>query len=424
MPPAPKPVARSSYQVDPLYPDAEGNVAPDVFVLPPNLNYQTATSVVISNVYLPPAKPEVPGPNTDDFTVTFNTPSQPTTPTTANTTLTVAIANANQWKADPQSRAALRTNFALLADMLDVMEFMAKSLVPGATQLILRRVAEVLPAALYESLYFYYGFNSGLMPAGTEGACPWVDVQPGMRLLVQPEPTQYVAPGAVPANGPTMGAPSPLDLVGVTSPADGFRRVAFDPFLASMAAPTVPPTPLSDTAPQIVAGGLVDLQSAGTARRYYRVLYPKALPDANRTGDGKLTDSVTLVGADLRPAIDAAALAFQQGQTVPNGTGAPFVYWVLRGRTTLVPQIQIVVNGRPTWVTLGTTVRSLVEAYAVSNPYSWYASGTSNAPITVARGGPTQVVLFNVDQTPVSDPRVFDLPLVQGDSVTMNVPMP
>jgi hypothetical protein len=424
------PTPQNSYQVDPGFPATDGGMAPDVYLLPPSFQYQAPTQVSVANVYLPPAPLVVPAnpPYAEDFTLTWNAPSTGTKPTTANVTLTITIENANQWKTDAASRAALRAHFALLAAALDDMELTDRSLAPGATQLVLRRVAEMLPAPLAESLFYYHGLSTGL---GTAGACPYVDLLPGTRLVAQPQASQFTAPGAKPQNGPTAGGHLALDLHGVTG-GDGLRRVAFDAFLGSIAAPLIPATPLSSTAPQVIAGGALDLQAAGTARRWYRLLYPLGLPDADSAGGGGLLESVTLAGAETRADLEAATVAFQSGRAASAAGATPLLYWVLRGRTVLVPQVTVFVNGGPRWVALGTTVRHVVEPYASSNPYAWDAGSHTNLQVTVSRPltpngqslpqPPRQPIAFNVEQTPLSDPRVYELPLVQGDVLTVTIP--
>jgi hypothetical protein len=426
----PTPTSKNTYQVDPLFPAGGGATAADVYVLPPTFQYQSPTTVTVPNVYLPPAPLTVPDGSAyaGDFTLQWNGPGGGTTATTDNTTLTVNILNANQWRSDAGSRGKLQANFAALATALDGMEYTAKSLVPGATLLLLRRVAEMLPAPLLESLFYYYRLSSGL---GTAYACPYVDLVPGMRLVVQPEGSQFTAPGAVPQNGPVAGAPLALDLHARTSP-DGFRRLAFDGFLGTIASPQVPATPLSATAPQVVAGGVLDLQGSGTARRWYRLLYPTSLPSANSAGDGKLLDSIALVGADSRTDIDAATASYQSGQPATASGNVPLLYWVLRGRAAVIPQISVFVNQATQWLPLGTTVRDVVESLVLSNPYAWDAGQNTGRQLSLYRpmtpsGSPLpqpaqQAVMFNVAQATLSDPRVYDLPLVQGDAMSVTVP--
>lgn len=425
----PTPTPTSTYQVEPQFPAGDEATAADVYVLPPSFQYKFSTTVTVPNIYRPPAALTLPdGSNfAQDFVLQWNGPGGNNTPATDNTTLTITIQNANQWRSDPKSRATLQANFALLATALDGMEYTAQSLVPGATLLLLRRIAEVLPAPLAESLFYYYRLSSGI---GTAAACPYVDLVPGMRVVVQPEAAQFTAPAAVPQNGPVAGGALAFDLHGRTSP-DGLRRIAFDGFLGSIASPQVPPTPLSSTAPQVVAGGVLDLHGSGTARRWYRLLYPTALPDANTAGEGKLISSITLVGADTRTDIDNATTSYQSGQPATASGSVPLLYWVLRGRSAVIPQISVFVNQATQWLPLGTTVRDVVESLVLSNPHAWDAGGAGTQlslyrPMT-PNDSPLpqpaqQPVMFNVAQASLSDPRVYDLPLVQGDVISVTVP--
>ena len=75
----------------------------------------------------------------------------------------------------------------------------------------------------------------------------------------------------------------------------------------------------------------------------------------------------------------------------------------------------------------GLTVRDVVESLILSNPYAWSGSWVSfSRPMTP--NGPAlpqpaqQPAMFNVAQATLSDPRVYDLPLDQGDVITVTLP--
>ena len=133
----PTPTSKNAYQVNPQFPAGGGATAADVYVLPPSFQYLSPTTVTVPNVYLPPAPLTVPDGSkyAEDFTLQWNGPGVGVTPTTDNTTLTLTILNANQWRSDAGSRAKLQANFEFLATALDGMEYTTKSLVPGATNL-------------------------------------------------------------------------------------------------------------------------------------------------------------------------------------------------------------------------------------------------------------------------------------------------
>jgi hypothetical protein len=387
----------------------------DVFLLPPTpVEYDKASIVTAGNVYRPPSLPP-PIPNNppygDDFTIAWTVPSQPTT---ANVSLSIGIKNANQWRCGASARQALQANFSQLAIALDQLEYTSQVLLPGATQLILRRIAEILPAPLRESLYYFHGLNTGILSAQ---ACPYVDLTPGMRLVIQPEANQLYAPGSS-LNGLVGGGSVELPLCGVTG-SDGFRRIAFDPFLGAIAAPQIANVP--QPGPQVVAGGVLDLQAAGLARRWYRLLYPPSLPSSASGGDVQLSDSVTLVGAETRADLELATANFQAGKPA-TGVAAPLVYTVLRGRAAIVPQVAFLLNGQPAYAELGTTFRQLVEPTLPSNPLEWGGgqAGSMTRLLTPQPKGLPQAksVMFtprNLSST--QDPRAFDLPVVQGDAV-------
>jgi hypothetical protein len=409
------PPQTQGYQTYPDYVGTDGVETGVPYLLPPQFTWDKPNSITIADVYLPPATPPVPAQPAygTDFELKWNVK----VPTTQAATLEVTILNANQWKGAPAARLALRNSFIALAEALDELERPTGKgeqpvLVPGAAAIVLRRVAEIIPAAIAESPFYFYGLNTGI---GTATPCPYVDLAPGMRLLLQPEPSQFAAPGN-PLNGPAPGAPLVLQLSGVTG-ADGYRRVCFDTFLGAIAAPQIANKAVGPTAPQTVIGGVLDLQASGTARRLYRLLYPNTLPPASSPGDVQLSDSITLVGAESRADLEAATIAFQAGKSA-TGVSAPLVYSVIRGRVAVAPQVAVNLDGAVTWVALGTTVRDLVEQLVFSNPLVWGSQVELHR-----RCGATppslQPLVFNPGKTTLTDPHVYELPVVQGDMISV-----
>lgn len=413
------PVQQSGYQTYPGFTGTDNGCQDAVYLLPPSFTYDAENQVTVPNVYLPPVVPPA-GPSNDDFNLVWNTPNPPATSTA---TLTVTITNVNQWKCDPGSRSDLRANFAALAAALDALEFpdppSGACLVPGATALILRKVAEIMPAPLAESLFYFYGLSTGTT-AGP--ACPYVDLVPGMRLAIQPETYQFIGvPGQT--NGYVPSGQQYVPVGGVLG-ADGFRRVGFEPFLGFIAAPKIANQPVGQASPQVPIGGALDLAAAAAARRWYRLLYPAELPTSGQPGDFQLGDSITLVGAETRADLEAATTSFQSGLPA-TGTRAPLVYSVLRGRGSIVPQIAIQVSGSMEWVSLGTTVREVVEERFFSNPRAWDHNTSTGQQFTLGRyqsaAPPAKVaMIFNPSHAPLADPRVYELPVIQGDTIAIS----
>lgn len=414
------PVPTNTYQTFPNYKDANGVTASVPFLLPPTFTVGGPTTVTISLVYQGGSPTPLTPPCSNDFTLDWNIPKQPTT---GNVTLTVTIAAGNQWSCSQANRDALRANYALLGAALDTMEI-GGVLVPGATALILRRVGEVMAAPISESLFYLHGLNTGL---NTAQACPYVNLLPGMRLLIQPQATQFVGVGST-ANGPVAAGEQTFQLGNVTGP-DGLCYVSFNGFLTAISPPEIANVPLSGTAPQVVIAGALDLQAAGTACRWYRLLYPPKLPPATSAGDAQLGDSITLVGAQSWADLELATAAFQSGQPATNAA-KPLVYSVFRGRLSVIPQVAVAVNNKLVYVPLGTTVRNVLESLAPSNPLTWDTDQQQNLVATTNRLMTNETnakypqpvkVAFNPapNATPLPDPGVYDLPLAHGDSLNV-----
>jgi hypothetical protein len=254
-----------------------------------------------------------------------------------------------------------------------------------------------------------------------------------MRLSVLTASNQFVGPGNT-LSGMVAGGALDVEIGGVLD-ASGTRRVSFEPFLGAIADPVIDNTPVGPSSPQSAIAGVADLHAAGSLRRWYRLLYPPKLPPASGPGDLALGDSVTLVGAETRADLEAATTSFQSGTAAKAMGPKSLVYSVLRGRATVVPKIAVNVLGQPTWVSVGTTVRDIVERYAPTsllstNPLQWNPPGGSGA-FTLVRLPVNGQTSFNppaytdatdkrVDTgTVVPDPRVYELPLQQGDVVTV-----
>lgn len=386
------------------------------FLLPPGAEDGKGNDqeVTVENVFPPgkaPAEPTSP-PYAADFSWQAK----------GKGSLVITIeGNGNQWRGGAAARAELRKHFTELLVAFDALEYPSGPLLPGATALIARAVAEVMPAPIAESLFFYYGMNSGLT---TGSETPYVDLVPGMRVVVQPTANQFVGIGSG-RNGMVAAGSLTLRVCGSIG-SDGHRRVGFDPFLAALASPVVPNNPVGQGSPQVEISGVQDLQAAGLARRWYRLLLPLNLSSSAVPGDAELVDSVTLVGAETRAELEMATAKFQAGEPA-SGTSAPLlVYSIFRGRAAVQPQISTSWGSWPEWVPLGTTVRDFAEQFIFAHPSAWNISNSQpqtdpfglTRPVTSPNGNyreKPERVFFNPQAAEVSDPLVYELPVIQGD---------
>ena len=315
--------------------------------------------------------------------------------------------------------AAYRTNVLdKFEDFLEKMEALeaAGSLRPGGTSLIRRLLANQIPATFPESLYFQYGYFLRKAPFRQV-----VDLMPGMRLRVECQFSQLVPDGGESfnplANGYVAGGQAHYQIV-ETLDDSGKPVLGFDAFLASGVAPTV-------TASDGGAGGLIDLGDGRLRKRWWRLCYPAEFSASHATGWNGTRQNVALLGADNLPALKSATNQFFQGEAI-NTPGAVAAFF--RGRTYLVPELVVFLNGVPHYVSLGTTVRQLFSGFSVIPRMGNFGPGLFSyfrfAPVGTLRRttvnvqnaypNPYRQVMFSIaDQ---AGPDAYDLPVLAGDS--------
>jgi hypothetical protein len=113
--------------------------------------------------------------------------------------------------------------------------------------------------------------------------------------------------------------------------------------------------------------GLIDMQSQGSARPYWRLIWPSEWSGTAVAPQGPSpANSVTLFGADTPGDLRAATQAYSQtGQCAQAAAGnQPILCRFFSGRTVVVPEIPISLHNSQTWVPVGTTLRHLVARAA------------------------------------------------------------
>ncbi|HEX6041112.1 MAG TPA: hypothetical protein VFZ20_23870, partial [Longimicrobium sp.] len=360
-----------------------------------------------------------------DFQIAFvpdpTAGGNPQPPYQASVDAQVTILGNNAWNCAPAARQALMQNWIGFWQQVESKLEQTGVLIPGATTLLAQQTAEIMPAPLQESLFYRFS----LLPGFASGTLPYVDVQPGMQLRVEFESSQFTGPGG-PTNG-YLGA-SQYRWAVQSAPASGGGRVTvFDSFLGTVSAPTV-----AVSASPVAAGGLPDLQAAGTGRKYVRLCLPQAMPAGTDPGSLGLTGNAALLGASTLTDLEAATTAYLGG-TCAAGAATPGVTCtVFRGRAAVVPEIavwlQLGANAplQLQYVPVGTTVANLVERVTTWRMLG-YAQGTTpvtlSRPVTTATGQQFVAVQFSPVTLAgtVMDPRALDLPLVKGDRLLIQL---
>lgn len=396
---------RHTYQVFTSSFDGE-NTLSEPFVLPPlaiDVAYGSAVQVSLLNYFQENDGSVSPASNAD-FVFAWGANS---------TDATITISATNIWSADVSARQTLRQNFAAFLVEIEQLEI-AGILLAGGTGRIQRRLADAMPLPFSDVLYFHHGVNSGL-----DGTNPvFADLQAGMRVRVESTANQFVAPGSA-FNGLVTTSQAHYGINAVVS--GNRQQLTFDPFFGSISAPN-----LSFTK----AANPLDFATASRGRRHFRLVYPSALPDGATNGDLDSNNHVVIVGADTLIDLQAATDNFDA--TATEGNQAIEVAF-LRGRAYIVPEIKVTfsqlfdqnVQHVPQYVTVGTTLRNLLDAHAVGwNPstmISRHAQMVFVKRLCVNEYGIPGYKLFRMRQVRdlYSDPSIFDLPLVAGDRVML-----
>jgi len=392
----------------------DGVTASSPFAIPPNLTYAGAGSpfgqiqISIANVA---------GSNSGsacniatnaanvDFSLAWN-----------NQQAVVTVLPTNVWAGTPAKRTQLRTSFDAFRQQLEALEISGQPcLKPGGAFLIAQRVAESLPLSLDESLYYRYSFDK---------VNNYIDLQPGMRLRIEYSAYQLLATSGqyTKLNGYAGTGVGYYNIVRRTD-----QRVAFDAFLGQL----TPSTPDTATCGLPGAGGIIDLQIGGMARRYYRLFYPPTFTSSDCPGNAGINRNVTLIGADTLADLYNATSKYASGQCATATSGnQPILCTVFRGRDVVIPEIVVRSNYQQSFVPVGTTVRTLVDQY-INSSYStaaptigffpFFGLYRQWGPLLDSSYQPSEVSFGAVDTTKLTSggQDVFDLPIIKGDALTL-----
>jgi hypothetical protein len=379
------------------------------YLLPPSYIYKAQSEFSVRLLYTGPQDYKQQGYANSDFALSFSLLNGNAPVEQANVVSTV-VAGPAIWACQLQARAKLRASFLDLLQNVEALELKG-TLIPGAWRRIGQALADTIPAPPLETLFYRCALSPGL----EAGTLPFVDVQPGMRLRVDAQASQFLAPSSTQNGYVPAGAPR---LTIASAPGPGSERVlAFDPFLSTIRSPTI----AGAGAVPAAAAGVVDLEPLGGARAHWRLFYPQSIAPPAQPGDLSIADNVTLLGAPTRAALETAT---GQYPTPVTGGTPPNVYVVFQGRATIVPEIPIwtSMNGPSTieWVPLGSTIASIVERYTSLplDPVS-YKNVVSVRRVTGAVAGGSAPVTPWTQGLVAVPPALFEVPLIAGDTITV-----
>jgi len=280
-------------------------------------------------------------------------------------------------------------------------------------KLVKTRLAEVIPVTFNELLFYHYGLNQA------EG---YVDLQPGMRLRVDYQNYQLVHPAQDQRlHGYTGGGTSYLQIATQRSTGNGSQlSLSFDPFVVGMQNVLVE----AGAGDGSSVAGIIDLHKSAYRKPYLRLFYPNAYPGISSAGWFGTEKNITLIGADTTTNLQRVTDdEYLKKGAVTSGNGQAFYF---RGRTTVIPEIAIQVNGQSEYVALGATFRQLLERY-LSVPGAMDGQDLSQIGVQAQRlmhqgldGKQTyRTIHFEHYQVYSDGSDVYDIPLLKGDRITL-----
>ena len=302
-------------------------------------------------------------------------------------------------------------------------------LLPGASDLIVNRLASAIPLRFDEILTYYYAFDPVTQS---------IDLLPGMSLRVDWAGYQYCDGPGGPGAGLNGFGTTGTSRLEITRRPD--LTLAFDAFSAQFTQGVALQPPAGCP---LLAGGPVDLQLLGNGRRHLRLVWPASFSGAGSVDNAGTINqlSCVLLGASTFADLEAATAATVAGQSAcgTQGSGSdPIVSIAFTGRVTLVPEIWIWALGTPQRVPIGTTVRNIAQRFA--DPIAMQmqlGTNISNLQLAVQRW--TQINAppinpntpsFNIGAIDLSKGASavgplgdgFDTPLIKGDSLSIYLP--
>jgi hypothetical protein len=95
---------------------------------------------------------------------------------------------------------------------------------------------------------------------------------------------------------------------------------------------------------------------------YLRLFYPPTFPSADSGGATGVGQNAVILGAPTIAVLEQATTRYLANRNFNGVSG--IVTATFRGRATLIPEVACFVGGVPVFVSIGTTVRQLTQAYA------------------------------------------------------------
>lgn len=291
----------------------------------------------------------------------------------------------------------------------------------GATafgiQTVQAAIARSMPQTFVETLLYNYGFD---------GRSGWVDLKPGMVLRAEYESYQNMggsAPDQAYLNGFITGAVAHYSITRSASNATGFTTLdAFIGWLTALGGTSVS-TPAVSNRKQAGGGGLIDSGYSMMRQPFLRLVYPLSFPATDQAGTPYPEFNAVLLAAPTLAALTAATTNIRSGSAA--GTNVGVLYF--RGRTTLVPQIRVWVNGVEQLLSLGSSVGDILaeramQPSAVDLPLTGISLQRGVGPALI--GSPASydasgATAVRLNWAPAGNTALTALPLLGGDRIEL-----
>ncbi|MFW0716547.1 hypothetical protein [Pedobacter sp. N23S346] len=340
---------------------------------------------------------------------------------TGNTSLPYMLSialNSDAWQFNNEP---IRNNLQLdYLNFIAALEGVAGGLLPGTIPFLQQLIARSLPLTFDETLYYATGFYP---------AQRYINLQGGMRLSMAYGTYQFTGPlqanESVLLNGLSGNGTASYIMGSYLSGTPGAQvlDLGFSNFLSSVV----------QNVDANTGGGanIVDLYNSAFRQPYYRLIYPQIFPSADSKGWADNTKNVSVLGAASYTVLEQATNLVLNGGRLPDGAFLTF----FRGRVSIIPEIQVFLNGKEKWVAAGSTIRNLLEevwgtlprikgAYPAGSTKNIQLMRTADHMINSLNNVAANSLLGQRNQVYINYQTVntyaggkdnFDLPLLQGD---------
>ncbi|MDH3973947.1 MAG: hypothetical protein OEV42_06670 [Deltaproteobacteria bacterium] len=326
------PFKNGLFQVFRNFTDSAGQTTPEPFLLPPDFSYGEDFHV------------EVGGVATGDTGFSSKVDTLEASVCKGTDKVVLKIPGDFLWNSKSESRLSLKENFEKLLEEFELKE--GTNLKYGAADLIRSRAVRSLPLAISEVLIW----STGIDPF-TRG----VPLRPGFRLRVTGASFQYCGPGRDEINGMV---PSGEMLLPVSR--QRLKNGSFITSLNPMATVFWEEGYTTSTEPEDgMIGGPDDLHAGDLKRKHLAVVLPATL-SSSATASAVDEEHAALVAADNSSAL-VAGIRHAAGEY--NDSAGQYVIRRFRGRTGVVVEIPVIINGKKSFVPIGSTLRQICEEH-------------------------------------------------------------